>query len=139
MFEDGGTLEREINWLLEYYIGECLQYAPANMGDWWSDGVVCLEISQLGAEKFELIGVTWIGCDGIAPFEFIVQTDPTSDDYFVKSVFRIGTLDGWGRPIIFNHKIPASEIIGRRPRYNRDWAMAVELTPPEERGETTQD
>ena len=135
VLEDGRTVEREVCKLLDCYIGECLQYGRNNLPDWWSDDIVYLVISQVCSEKFKLLGVSWIGCEGIAPFEFIVELNPSNDDYFVKTVFRIGTLDEHGHPTIFNHRIPATCILESRPRYNRDWVMAVELTPRDARNE----
>lgn len=116
--------------LLEWYICDCLAYGPRNLGGWWSDGVVYLEIRQIEADTFKLLGTTWIDCHGIAPFEIDVELDPVADDYFAKTIFRIGMLDYDGRPKLCDRDRSPSHLLEKRPRHNREWAMAVELTPP---------
>jgi hypothetical protein len=74
--------------------------------------------------------VTWIDSLGIAPFEIDVELDPHDDMYFAKTVFRIGMLDNHGHPLVCNRNLAPTRVLEMRPRYNRDWAMAVELTPP---------
>ena len=45
---------------------------------------------------FKLLGVTWIDCHGIAPFEIDVELDPADECHFAKTIFRIGMLDDQG-------------------------------------------
>jgi hypothetical protein len=59
-----------------------------------------------------------------------VELDPHDDMYFAKTVFRIGMLDNHGHPLVCNRNLAPTRVLEMRPRYNRDWAMAVELTPP---------
>jgi hypothetical protein len=127
---NGRTVEQEIRGLLEWYICECIAYGPNNLGGWWSDGIIHLEINQTAQGIFKLLGVTWIDCHGIAPFEIDVELNPTDDSHFAKTIFRIGMLDDRGCPKVFNRRVDAGYILEMRPRQNRDWAMAVELTPP---------
>jgi hypothetical protein len=131
----GRTVEQEIAFLLEWYICECIPYGPANLSEWWSDGVEKLEITQTAEDSFNLLGVTWIGSLGNAPFEIDVKLNPADDHYFAKTIFRIGTLDERGRPTAFHHRVSREWILGNRPRDNRVWAMAVELTPPSTKDE----
>jgi hypothetical protein len=116
--------------LLEWYICECIPYGPGNLSEWWSDGVEKLVITQTADEAFKLLGVTWISSLGRAPFEIDVELNPADDQYFAKTVFRIGTLDDRGKPRVFGRLIAEESILEKRPRQDRDWAMAVELTPP---------
>jgi hypothetical protein len=74
--------------------------------------------------------VTWIDSLGIAPFEIDLKLDPLDDVYFAKTVFRIGMLDNHERPMVCDRNLAPTRVLEMRPRYNRDWAMAVELTPP---------
>jgi hypothetical protein len=136
VLEDGRDVEREIYGLLEWYICECIQYGPNNLGGWWSDGVIFLEISEPETDRLKLIGVTWIDCHGVAPFEIDVEMGQPTDDYFAKTIFRIGMLDDQGRPEICDRDRLPSRLLEKRPRYNPDWAMAVELTPPDKRDRT---
>jgi hypothetical protein len=130
---NGQPVEREIGFLLPLFICECLHYDPTKrLGSWWSDGVVRLRIEQLSQAAYKLIGVTWIGSEGFAPFEIDVELAPEIDTHFIKCIFRIGLLDDDGRPFVCNPKLIADDILDARPRSNRDWAMAVELTPPNE-------
>jgi hypothetical protein len=124
----GRTLLKEICGLLEFYICECISYGPKNLGGWWSDGLIHLEISERVPDHFKLLGVTWIDSLGISPFEIDVELDPNNDKYFAKTVFRIGSLDSYGRPSVCNRNLAPARVLELRPRYNRDWAMAVELT-----------
>jgi hypothetical protein len=123
-------VEHEICALLEWYICGCIPYGPSNLGGWWSDGVIHLEIQQTAPDLFKLVGVTWIDCHGVTPFEIDVELNPTDDRYFAKTIFRIGMLDDRGRPKLSDRRMDARSLLALRPQQNRDWAMAVELTPP---------
>ena len=124
-------VEQEISSLLEWYLCECLHYGPRSLSEWWSDGVIHLEVHQRTLESFQLLGVTWIDCWGLAPFEIDVELYPLDDSCFAKTIIRLGTLDEAGRPQVFNRKENPSSILEKRPRRNQDWAIAIELTPPQ--------
>jgi len=94
--DDDRTVVQEIYGLLEFYICECIAYGPNNLGSWWSDGVIHLEIDNPTKDQFKLLGVTWIDCHGIAPFENDVELDAQNATRFAKTVFRIGMLDNQG-------------------------------------------
>jgi hypothetical protein len=123
------TVEQEICALLEWYICECIPYGPSNLGGWWSDGVIHLEIQQTAPEVFKLVGVTWIDCHGVTPFEIDVELVPTNDRNFAKTIFRIGMLEDGGCPKLSDSRMDARRLLAMRPQQNGDWAMAVELTP----------
>lgn len=130
--DDGRTLFQEICVLLEFFICGCIPYGPDNLGGWWSDGVVHLEIANHNPDRFTLAGVTWIDSLGIAPFEIDLDIARGNDTCFAKTIFRIGSLDDCGRPTVCDRTLATSRVLADRPRYNRDWAMAVELTPANE-------
>jgi len=125
---DHRPLEEELRSLFEWYICQCLRYG--SLTEWWSDGVIRLEIRQTAPQEFKLLGVTWIGCEGVTPLEIDVELDPARSDRFAKTIFRIGALDEEGRPKVFGRRLDAGGLVEKRPRQNADWAMAVELTPP---------
>lgn len=100
------------------------------MKNWWSDGVIHLEISTPQPNEFTLVGVTWIDSMGLAPFEIDLVVAPSNDNFFAKTVFRIGSLNDHGRPSVCDPDHATARILEKRPRQNREWAMAVELTPP---------
>ena len=127
---DGRTLIEEISGLLEFYICGCIPYGPDDLGGWWSDGVIHLEIVETKPGRFTLLGVTWLGSLGIAPFEIDLELDPNNQIYFAKTTFRIGVLDNHGIPAVANRNLAPTRVLETRPQYNRDWAMAIELTPP---------
>ena len=133
----GRTLLEEICGLLEFYICGCIWYGPKNLGGWWSDGVIHLEVSEPALDHFKLLGVTWIDSLGISPFEIDLELNPNDDTYFAKTVFRIGTLDSYGRPSVCDRNLVPMRVLETRPRYNRDWAMAVELTAPRNMTQTS--
>lgn len=128
--EGDRTLLQEIGGLLEFFICGCIAYGPRNLRGWWSDGVIHLEIAETNRDRFTLLGVTWIDSLGLAPFEIDVELDSLDDTYFTKTVFRIGMLDKNRRPMVCDRNLAPHRVLAMRPRYNRDWAMAVELTPP---------
>ncbi len=129
---DHRTVEQEICGLLEWYICECIEYGPDSLGGWWSDGVIYLQIEQPSTDTFKLLGVTWIDCKGLSPFDIDVVLDPNRDDHFAKCIFRIGMLDDKGQPFLCDRDRSPHRVLDKRPRYNRGWAMAVELAPPNE-------
>ena len=93
--------------------------------------VIHIEINRKEVGKFKLLGVTWIDSLGIAPFEIDVEVDPSTDNFFAKTIFRIGMLDEHGRPPLSHPDCSANLLLEKRPRSDREWAMAVELTPPD--------
>jgi len=130
VLENGRTLFQEISGLLEFYICGCIPYGPKNLGGWWSDGVIHLEIVEPVPDRFTLLGVTWIDSLGISPFEIDLEIDPSDETYFAKTIFRIGMLDNHGIPTVASRNLAPTRVLETRPQYNRDWAMAVELTAP---------
>jgi hypothetical protein len=116
--------------LLEWYICGCIPYGPASLSEWWSDGVEKLVITQIANDTFKLVGVTWIGSLGRAPFEIDVELNPTDDEFFAKTIFRIGSLDASRKPRLFGHQVSGEWLLETRPREDRDWAIAVELMAP---------
>ncbi len=135
--DDGTAVTQEIRSLLEWYICGCIPYGPNALGGWWSDGVIHLEITKRRDGGFKLLGVTWIGCDGLAPFKIDVDLALDDDWYFAKTIFRIGLTDERGLPKLSDSRRNVARVLESRPRSNGDWAMAVELTPPENRDETS--
>lgn len=119
---------RQLSELLEYYICECIRYGPKSLRHWWSDGVVHFEVTVPKPDQFNIVGVTWIDSTGLAPFEFELEMDPSDDTCFAKTTFRLGTLDQSGFPVVCNRTISPAWLLERRPRYNHDWAIAMELS-----------
>lgn len=120
--------EKEISDLLEWYICQCLVYAPNPLRGWWSDGVIHLEVTQTSTGILKLLGVTWIDSHGFAPFEIDVTL--VDELQFSKTVFRIGSVDDEHRPKLFPDSMAPARVLEMRPRCNQDWAMAAELMPP---------
>lgn len=92
--------------------------------------MIHLEIAEPQEDRFKLVGVTWIGSLGIAPFEIDLELNPNEDTYFARTAFRIGILDNHGLATVAQGNLAPTRVIATRPRYNREWAMAIELTPP---------
>jgi hypothetical protein len=88
-----------------------------------------LQIHKTSPDELKLLGVTWIGCLGISPFEIDVELIPGIDTHFATTIFRIGILDDFGRPKILDRRMNPRRALEMRPSQNRHWAMAVELTP----------
>ena len=124
------TVTQKICGTLEWYICECIPYGPADIGSWWSDGIIDLHIARTGVDEFKLLGLTWVDSLGTAPFEIDLHLGLPNDPYFAKTIFRLGMRDDQGKPKICDRNLAAGRVLNNRPQYNRDWAMAVELTPP---------
>jgi hypothetical protein len=92
-------------------------------------------MSKSSTNSIKLLGVAWITALRIAPFEIDVELDPLCDRIFARTRFRIGSRDEFGRPRLFDYVRRTDRVLASRPERNRDWAMAVELTPPEGKGE----
>jgi hypothetical protein len=133
--EDGEAVGHALSRVLEWFICDCLEYSPDNdIGGWWCDGVMTLDVVQTGVESFQLSGVAWIGgvdakSYGVAPFRIDAVLDPSQDDQLARCVFRIGWRDHRGRPRLDSPQIPPYRILAEQPRTNSDWAVAIELTP----------
>ena len=126
----GEIQDREILQLVEGFICGALHAGPKPLRHWWSDGILCLHIEATGNDCLKLLGVTWIASDGLAPFEIDVELNPDDEREFRRTVFRLGCTDTRGRPILATSTRHALEILANRPRELRDWAVAIELTPP---------
>jgi hypothetical protein len=130
MIDAERPIMQEICMLVEGYIGECLAFGSDAVRGWWSDGVMCLEIQELATGCFKLYGVSWIGTSTVAPFEIDVDLLPENDTHFARTVFRIGTLDKDGHPTQIAGTADPRVLLRDRPRFNSDWAVAIELTAP---------
>jgi hypothetical protein len=106
-----------------------IRYGPVCLGGWWSGGIVYLEIADPIPDRLTLLGVTWLDSLGTAHFEIDMVHDPINGTLLTKTGFRIGMLDNEGRPIVCDRNLVPNRVVELRPRYNRDWAMAFELTP----------
>ena len=129
--------KRTIYELLEGFISELLRYGPSSFREWWSDGVVHLEIREVTGEAtvvVRMLGVTWITSAGLAPFEIEVEFDTRVETRFARTLFRIGVLDELRHPTTCSPTLAPTRILATRPRQDGDWAMAVELTPLGENG-----
>ena len=136
MLDKDTAVDSEISGLLEWFICECISYGPKELGGWWSDGIIQLEITTYNDQSFRLLGVTWIDCHGVAPFEIDLQMNQHDDEYFAKTIFRIGMRDEQGLPKLSGETRNINRLIEHRPLCNNAWAMAIELTPPEDRART---
>ena len=125
--------EQHIKTILERFIGDCLSHDPSSrLRGWWSDGVTYLRVKHQANRTFNLRGTTWIGSDGIAPFDFELVLPDDEGRHFDRIRFRIGLLDELGCPTLCDPGWAVDRVLERCPRYNRDWAMAIELTPPKQ-------
>lgn len=132
---DGRPIKEEIESHLQWYIDSCLGYGPRSLRHWWCDGVIHLDMSKSSMKSIKLLGVAWITASRIAPFEIEVEFDPARDRFFTRTLFRIGSLDESGRPTLFEYVRHTDRVIASRPQRKSDWAMAIELTPPNGEGE----
>ena len=95
----------------------------------WCDGISSLEVSSSSRLSFLLAGVGWFPTY-LAPFEVEFHFPQRFDTTTISIVLRLGFRD---RLFAANfHGTPSANddvtAFASRPRNNRDWALAVELT-----------
>jgi hypothetical protein len=123
--------------LLEAFLCDSFSYySKAAKQGWWSDGVMDLRVQRIGKAAFRVIGLTWWSDrkamnHWVAPFETEFYFDAEGSLDFTRTVVRFGSRDKEGiiRSSCSIHPRLRHE---DRPIVDSNWAMAIELTPPEQ-------
>lgn len=117
----------------------CDSFAYSSEGakdGWWSDGILDLHIDHFSATAFLVFGSTWwaghnVAKQSIGPFEIEFYFNGVGNLDFARTIVRFGLVDENGnikRSSCSLH--PRIRNNGRAIR-NSDWAMAIELSLPE--------
>ena len=96
----------------------------------WCDGVPLLEIKELNRASFLISGVGYFPHD-FTPFEVEFHFNNRRDLKPDLVVFRFGLLDHDGALRLIRNNRHPSHIMHLRPKTNSEWAIAVELTEPD--------
>ena len=122
---------------LEIYWCEILSCLPSEsrLGHWCCDGVVETSLTKLSATRFRLDGIMWLlgnladmfpaPCE--LEFRFAKPLDPEP----MLVIARVGGLDSRGQLQRYKTLSQAHNFLINRPHTDRDWAIAVDVTPQE--------
>jgi len=134
-----GPIDGQIVSLLESFLCDAFCHSPDGQHwNWWTDGVLCVQLEQLGVATFLAVGAT-IWADDLtltddqspfflAPFELEFYFSSPQDVDFERTIVRFGQLQSNGRIIRQPWGDNAMKVIETRPQADSDWAIAIELT-----------
>ena len=121
----------ELAMSLEYYLcGVFERVEFTRSREIWCDGIINLSIEQLNRRAFRLTGVAYSPTQ-LAPLEIEFHFDQRRNTEPNRVVVRFGELDSNGEIRWHAQDRFAGTIVANRPRRDRDWAVAVELTDAE--------
>jgi hypothetical protein len=116
---------------IEFYLCGVFRLVPvAQSHGWWCDGVIELSIEKLNRTSFLIAGAAY--CENsaagfLAPFEIEFHFAKRRDPGPARIIVRFGELDHHGS--IRTTQENPTVIAASRPTQDRDWVIAVELTP----------
>ena len=96
----------------------------------WCDGIVLLTVADIHRTAFLLTGVDYFPND-LSPFELEFHFRNRRDFVTTAIRFRFGMLDHNGGLYTCEMHSNVEAILAQRPQNLQDWAVAVELTPPQ--------
>lgn len=118
---------------IEFYLCGVFRIVPvAQSNGWWCDGVVELSITKLSRTSFRIAGAAYCGNAApcyLAPFEHEFHFAKRRDPQPARVIVRFGEVNANGSIRLRKHHKNAALIATNRPTQERDWAIAVELTP----------
>ncbi len=123
--------QREFACDLEFYLCGLLHIIPqAQAKGLWCDGVIELEIAKFNRTTFRVIGVAYLMRNdtcGLAPFELEFYFEKRRDVVTRHVNFRIHPDQNPNDSQYRANRI--EKFLENRPRQDRDWAIAVTITP----------
>ena len=129
--------DRDLSGSLECYWCGILRRLPSGslLGHWCCDGVVETTLTKWSATRFRLEGIMWLlgnladmfpaPCE--LEFRFAKPLDPEP----MLVIARVGGLDSRGQLQRYKTLSQAHNFLINRPHSDRDWAIAVDVTPQE--------
>ena len=96
----------------------------------WCDGVIEMSVSRINRRAFIIAGVAFSPVR-LAPFEIDFHFARRRGKEPLRTIIRFGDRDSDGEIHWHKNWTNAPTALANRPKCNRDWAVAVELTPME--------
>ncbi len=122
---------------LEFYWRNILSLVRSRLrvGDWSCDGIIETTLTMWSATAFRLDGILWLLGNGgdmfPAPFELEFRFAKPLDPEPRLVIARVGGLDSRGQLQRYKTPTHAHQFLINRPHSDRDWAIAVNVTPSE--------
>jgi hypothetical protein len=121
----------DLSLAIEYYLGGVFQVIDfTRFRGIWCDGVLELCVEKITRCSFMVTGISF-SPSLLAPFEIEFHFSRRRDTDPVRTIIRFGDRDTDGEIYWHRNSANAATIVANRPKRNRDWAVAVELTPQE--------
>jgi hypothetical protein len=118
---------------IEFYLCGVFRIVPvAQSNGWWCDGVMELSITKISRTSFRIAGAAYFGNSApcyLAPFELEFHFAKRRNPEPARVIVRFGELGPNGSIRLCKYPRNAALIATNRPRQERDWVIAVELTP----------
>jgi hypothetical protein len=115
--------------MIEFYLsGIFQQFAFTRSRGIWCDGVVELSIRQMNRRAFVIVGIAFAPSQ-LAPFEIEFHFTRRRDKEPLRAIVRFGGCEDDGEVHWHSNLKNAAATLAKRPKCDRDWAVAVELTP----------
>jgi hypothetical protein len=123
--------QSELSVAIEFYLCGVFQLVDFTRSRGiWCDGVVQLSISKINRCAFRLIGVAYAP-NNLAPFEIEFHFARRRDHQPLRTIIRFAEADPNGEIQWHSNQKNAATILANRPHCDRNWAVAIELTPAE--------
>ena len=125
------TVRSELSVWLEFYLCGAFHLIDFTRSRGiWCDGIIELSIARINRRAFLITGVAYAPNE-LAPFEIEFHFARRRDHEPARTIIRFGELDPDGEIKWHTNAKDAATIVANRPQIDRDWAVAVELTPAE--------
>jgi hypothetical protein len=127
--------DRDLSQNLEFYWRGILSRLPSGslLHGWCCGGVVETSLTKLNATRFRLDGIMWLLGNGgdmfPAPCELEFRFTKPLDPEPRLVIARVGGLDSRGHLQRYKTPSHAHDFLRGRPHSDRDWAVAVDVTP----------
>ena len=135
--DDGRRIDQHLAFLLEWFLCDALKHSSAGArGGWWSDGVISLQIKRLTPTSFRMTGTTFWAAgkgrnDWVAPFDVEFSFPAIDSVEWTGIIVRFGWLGHDGEIVQSIGCIHPRERWPDKVIRDSEWAMAIELTPPQ--------
>jgi hypothetical protein len=118
----------DLSVMIEFYLSGIFQQLEFTRSQGiWCDGVVELSIRQMNRRAFVIVGIAFAP-NRLAPFEIEFHFDRRRDKEPMRAIIRFGGCEDDGEIHWHTNLKNAAAILAKRPKFDRDWAVAVELT-----------
>ncbi len=128
---DIAAVQSELSTKLEFYLCGAFQLIDFTRSRGiWCDGVIELSIMKISRCSFLTVGAAYAPTH-LAPFEIEFHFGRRRDHVPLRTIIRFGKRGPDSEIQWYANTKNAATIVANRPQYDRDWAIAVELTSTE--------